>query len=675
MAGVPSTGEWRSAGGVGGGDTDSYDPHAMLTSVGASSYVIHIFSSYLKSTVISAHHFAGDVTMVASSDRIFRLDLSRGNTLGQRLLSVAERPLEKVFALAKLDEGYRQVRNRSDEKDFLDKILDTLNVEYEVDEPTAIPREGPAVVVANHPYGAIEGVILGAMLRRLRPDVKILANSLISRVPEMREMCIFVDPFERGASVRRNLSPLREAISWVRLGGMLVVFPSGTVSHLHLSKRAVMDPAWNDNVAGIIRRTGAPVLPVYFDGRNGALFQVLGLLHRNLRTALLPRELLNKRRRTIGVRVGTLIPFRTLRGFRNDATMVEYLRLRTYLLGNRTKPASDAGVPPAGRSSGEAVADGHPTELITADVEALIPENVLVEAGDNIVLHATSREIPHVLHEIGRLREITFRQVGEGTGTSLDLDDYDDYYVHLFVWNRRKNEIVGAYRLGQTDSVLRSRGVRGLYSSTLFEYKGGLFDEISPALELGRSFVRHEYQRSFSSLLLLWKGIASFVSVNPKYRYLFGPVSISNDYGAASRQLMVNFLKEHRFHPGLARYVKPTNPLNGRPVKGWNENASRVVTDAEELSALVAELEWDGKGLPILLKQYLKLGGRFLGFNVDRGFADALDGLILVDLTKTEPRTLARYMGGREAEQFRDYHRQIPFDGYGMHLVREMALL
>jgi putative hemolysin len=295
---------------------------------------------------------------------------------------------------------------------------------------------------------------------------------------------------------------------------------------------------------------------------------------------------------------------------------------------------------------------------MSAEIAALEGSSLLLEQGEFQVFLERSRQMPALMREIGRLREVTFRQNGEGTGKAIDLDTFDAHYLQLFVWNREKREIVGAYRLGAADDILSRYGKRGLYTHTVFAYRSAFLEQIGPALEMGRSFVRREYQKSYAPLLLLWKGIGRYVSQNPRYRVLFGPVSISNDYAPASRQLMLEFLKSYCHSPNLSKLVRPRSPLRLRP------RATPIVRltggereqDIDDLTALIADIEADGKGVPILLKQYLNLGGKVVGFNLDARFSNALDGLIVVDLTRTGTRLLERYMGKEGARRFESYH-------------------
>jgi putative hemolysin len=320
-----------------------------------------------------------------------------------------------------------------------------------------------------------------------------------------------------------------------------------------------------------------------------------------------------------------------------------------------------------GRSAGEAdtaypmpIAPAIPRTLLKAEIACLPAEQRLVASGNFAVQYARAAQIPWCLQEIGRLRESTFRAAGEGTGKPSDIDLFDAYYLHLFVWDAQAEMIVGAYRVGLADEILARYGKRGLYTQSLFKYGTRLLQILNPAIELGRSFVRSEYQRSFSPLLLLWRGIGRFILRSPQYAVLFGPVSISNSYAPISRKLMVDYLRTNNSETELARHVKPRHPFSAQRSKVWDEVEFANLKDIEDLSRVVARIEGNHKGIPILLKQYLKLGGRLLGFNADDQFSDALDGLIMIDLRDSEPRVLARYMGEEGAAAFLAHHGTEP---------------
>lgn len=576
----------------------------------------------------------------------------------RRVNRVISSLLERTFGLSQLQSLYQALPPARDDREFLQQVFDTFNIGYKVDDEALarIPRSGPTVIVANHPFGALEGVILAALLRSIRSDVKIMANFILSRVPEISDLFISVNPYSGSHAAKVNVSPMRQAIRWVKDGGLLVVFPAGEVSYWSPRKRTIADPPWSKTVSRIVHRANADVLPIYFDGANSLLFQVAGLMHPRVRTALLPRELMNKANTSIEIQIGRAIPYNKLKSF-DDQALIDHLRLRTYLL----KDASNPVAPRVTRRVGgedeglEPIVEAVDPTVLTQEINALDSGRCLLESGDMRVYYAEADEIPGGLREIGRLRELTFRSVGEGTGQSIDLDRYDDYYLHLFIWNSVTLEIVGAYRLGQGDVIMERFGKRGFYSHSLFKYRTRLLEKLNPALEMGRSFVRIEYQRSFSPLMLLWKGISQYVYRNPQYRRLFGPVSISSEYRALSQQLIVEFLRDHAGLPDMSCDVKPRKPFRaeGRRDK---QTICRDIDDLDIFSDLLSSIEPDAKGIPILLRQYLKLGGRILGFNVDPDFSNVLDGLMMVDLMETDAKVLAKYMGRSETRAFRLYH-------------------
>ncbi len=600
--------------------------------------------------------------------RVFNLNVDFKHPLQNKLFSLVKGPIEHVLAFPRLNKIYDAVSKLDDNRPFPDKILGQLGVSYDLPEEDLariMAIKGPVIVVANHPFGGIETAILASVLRKTRGDVKFMANYLLNAIPDIRDLLITVNPFKGTKSIRDNIKPIRESIQWVQDGGMLVVFPAGAVSHFDLQKGTITDPDWSQSVARIIRKTGAPVLPMFFQGTNSAAFHMAGMVHPFLRTAMLPNELLNKGQKEIKMRVGDVISFRKLTSFEHDVDLTAYLRLRTYILehrGARPKvPGIAAFMHKAKRDAYGAIMPPQNEEVMVEEIHQLPSSQILHENGEHLVIQATADQIPHILLEIGRLREITFRAVGEGTGKAADIDRFDHTYMHLFIWNREKNQVVGAYRLGRTDEILKKQGVRGLYTNTLFRYQPTLFARLGPALEMGRSFIRLEYQKSFAPLLLLWKGIGRFVVDNPQYKTLFGPVSITDEYHALSKQLMVGYLKKARYQDDMAGFVKARKPLQSKSLKGWDIDAVAhlLKDDVDDLSDLVSCVEKDRKGVPVLLKQYLKLGGMIAGFNVDPAFGNVLDGLMMVDLTKTEPRMLDRYLGKDGCRQFLAYHEAL----------------
>jgi len=612
----------------------------------------------------------------------FVLTRPRAGPVAGFLLDLARPVVESTLAFPELNRLYSEAlgasgapgRARPRDEAFHDRALAVLGVRWEAPEEdlARIPATGPIIVVTNHPFGGIDGLILLSLLRRIRPDVRLIGNLMLGRIPEMREVLFLVDPFGGPGAAARSAAGLRAALRWVAGGGALGIFPAGEVAHLRLGTGRVIEPEWGRIVGRLVRRAGAPLIPVFLAGRNSGLFQAAGLIHPRLRTFLLPREVLRHRGRIVQVRIGGPIAPARMASFEDPADLAAYLRARTGLLGARCGSESpltvprrrEPGRPGRGRQDrrprtvggSEEVASPVDPDTLNREVAAVPRDQVLLESGPHSVLYTRGGEQPGILREIGRLREIAFRAAGEGTGRSLDLDRFDGHYLHLFVWNRDRREILGAYRLGPTDEILPRLGPGGLYTSTLFRFRRRLLDQIDPALELGRSFVRPERQKEHAPLTLLWKGIGSYAAAHPRYRNLFGPVSISNEYRSLSREILMAFLRATRYEDGLARMVRPRRRANGLRRSGRDRHLGTMVRSLDDVEDLVREIEADRMGIPVLLRQYLRLNAVLLGFNLDPDFSDVLDGLVLVDLTRVDRAILARFMGRQPAERFLAFH-------------------
>ncbi|WP_034632151.1 GNAT family N-acyltransferase [Maridesulfovibrio bastinii] len=591
---------------------------------------------------------------------LFRLQSPFKDPFRGALFQIFQKPLSSLLCLPRLNSLYSLVHDESHwetKTDFIGKALKLLGVSAALpqEELDRIPESGPSVVVANHPFGVIEGLVLIRLLKAVRPDVKIMANFMLGLIPEMGEHLIWVDPFGGNGSVAGNISGLKEAVKWVKGGGMLAVFPAGEVASLKIRDRKVEDPAWSPTVGGIIRKTGASAVPVYFSGRNSVLFQMMGLVHPGLRTVLLPRENLKKKNSELKFAVGTEIKSSQLEKFKSNREIIEYLRFRTYILKGRFSKGNKGLVEGLGKKE-KPVSESVRPDQVVSEFESLRPEAKIAESGDFQIWEVHASECPYILRELGRLREKTFRTVGEGTGAQVDIDRFDNTFVHLVLWNSAAKEIAGAYRLGRTDDILEKFGLRGVYSNSFFRFDKEFFDKVTPAIELGRSFIRPRYQKNYASLMMLWKGIAGYISKNPKYRYLFGCVSISAEYSRISREIIAESLLSHRGRADLTDMISPARPLKLKKMKYWKSTiASDVFSNPADMDMVVQDVE-GGAGIPVLLRHYLKVGGRLVGFNVDPDFNNSLDGLIVVDLLETSKRSLAKFMGRENAAAFLRYH-------------------
>ncbi len=518
-----------------------------------------------------------------------------------------------------------------------------------------IPRSGPLVVVANHPHGLADGLVAMDFLLRARPDALVVGNRWLRQIPGIRPWLIEVNPFSPDAADPGNVAGTRRILAHLRAGGCILTFPAGEVSSLRLKSRRVDDPVWSPQVVRMARKVGASILPLRIEGRNSGLFQSLGLVHPKVRTMLLLREFLYHRGKVIRLRTANPVTPSQLADHPEDEEATSFLRLRCELLSSRSEREKATAAKPTAPQA-PIITPVNPL-LLRAELQSLPEEDLLLTSGDFKVYRFLGKDLPHTLREIGRLRETTFRSVSEGTGLDCDLDAFDAWYDQIVLWDDKASAIVGGYRLGPTDRILPLQGKHGLYTSTLFEFKGDFFRRMDPALEMGRSFIRQEYQRKPTSLPLLWRGIGRYVVRFPKYHLLFGPVSINPEYGQASKELILSYLKNNRSADDLLPLVRAKNPPRSMSLHDADLDVlQRCAFDLEHVSSLVSDLEPDAKAVPVLLKHYLKLNGRLIAFNVDEGFGGCLDGLIVVDLTQTDPKLLSAYMGDEGARQFLEYH-------------------
>ena len=545
------------------------------------------------------------------------IDLSNAiqHPLNKSLFGMIQGSVERLLSIDRINQHHDLLHQKLfsgiSGQSVFETVLDVLDVRFvcDADEMDQIPADGPLVVIANHPFGGVEGVIMGAMLSRIRTDVRIMGNYLLKKIAGFGDHIFAVNPFEN-RETRDNLQGLKQCLSWVKKGGVLVVFPAGEVASWHSKDGQVSDSDWSPHVAALIRITQATTLPVYFPGQNSALFSMAGMVSPRLRTMLLPRELENKTNRTFPMHIGRPIPWTHLQRHANDAATIDYLRVNTEILKLRStrsrSPFMGFDMANGRNRRIEPLINPIPGSVLKQEVDLLPEAQLLVKQCELCVYIALSSQIPNLLREIGRLREITFRQVHEGTGRAVDLDDYDIHYHHLFLWNYDTSELVGAYRLGMVDRILREFGSKGLYTNTLFRFKSEFLHFLTPAIEFGRSFIRSEYQKKFNSLILIWRGIGEFIRRNPHYKILFGPVSISHDYHSVSKDLMVRFLTKTQMHTQLSPYVTPRRPYRASRFRLLKSAAiESAFQDIEDVSFLISEIEKDGKGVPVLLKHYL----------------------------------------------------------------------
>lgn len=520
---------------------------------------------------------------------------------------------------------------------FVDAILDSLGITIEYDETTLknIPKEGAFIAIANHPFGGIEGLILLKMLAKIRPDTKLMANFILKKIPNLSEYFIAVNPFEN-VSNNSSISGIKSTLELLSSGSPIGIFPAGEVSAYDTKTQRVMDKQWNPVVGKLISKAKVPVLPIYFHGNNGLLFNILGVIHPTLRTAKLPSELFNKKGYKIKMRIGKPIQANELKQFSSSEKLLTYLRARTYALrsgisSTEVKKFFGSNVFKI-YNRAQAIVPETPTELIEKEIEALHAEKHVMSEKNYDVFLSSAASMPNIINEIGRLREITFREIGEGTNKKIDLDEYDFYYNHLFIWDREAKKIVGAYRVGKGDEIYFRYGVKGFYISNLFKIKNGFHTIMKSGLELGRSFVRKEYQQKPLPLFLLWKGLLMFSMKNQSYRYMFGPVSISNNFTKLSKSLIIEYIRKNCYDNRLAKFITPKKKFEAELNDLETELLESHNNSIKSLDSLISEIEINHNKVPVLLRQYIQLNAKIIGFNVDPKFNDSLDGFLVLDI-------------------------------------------
>jgi len=574
---------------------------------------------------------------------VTKAEFARATQLQKFGLGGVAGPLMRLTGLVKINKMYDHLHTLKG-VEFIEAFVREMDieVEWEGNGLDKIPKEGAFVTVSNHPFGTWDGLILLQQMLHYREDFAVMANFLLQQVEPLQEYFIPVNPLENHQASYSSISGMKRALRHLKEGHPLGLFPAGEVSTFHPKSRAITDRGWQKPALKLIERANVPVIPIYFEGNNSPLFHIMGMIHPALRTVRLPKETLKKKHAKILVKVGSPLSTKEIQRVQGADRLGRYLRARVYSMGSGLEVERFFNKRiNLSLSKEKPIAEPTPTEKIARDIAGLREDQKLCSQMEFDVFVAAAPQIPNVLREIGRLREVTFREVGEGTGHATDLDEYDLYYLHLFMWDRENQEIVGAYRLGQGDEIMLKYGKKGFYTFSLFRMKKGLNEHLTRSVELGRSFIQKSYQRKRLSLFLLWKGIHTYLSRSPQYKYLVGPVTISNDYSTLSKGFIVALIERFFFDHELAAHVKPRKRFKPKFKKVNLEDLLEGVDakNLKQVDRLLEEIEPAHFKLPILLKKYIKQNARIIAFNVDPAFNNALDGLMILDMSELPEAT------------------------------------
>ena len=545
--------------------------------------------------------------------------------------------------------------------DFLNALLHDLQIKFEIPEEDLkrIPKEGSFVTVSNHPLGGIDGVLLLKIILEQRSDFQIIANFLLSRIAPMKPYIIPVNPFEDRKDVKSSIGGFKQAIMHIRSGAPLGIFPAGEVS-TEKDDDLLIDKQWEPAAMKLIQKAQVPILPIYFHAKNSSLFYRLANISGILRSAKLPSEPLSQKNRVVKIRIGKPIQVKDQKEYSDLGEFTSFIRKKTYMLANPYEKESvslkDAATSTIKKTITPATT---PKEIITSVSSELIEQEVdnlrgydcrLLESKNYEVFLVSADKIPNILKELGRLREITFREIGEGTNNDIDLDSCDSYYHHLFLWDNKAKKIAGAYRMGLGSKIFAKYGIDGFYLQDLFRFEPELYGMMSESIEMGRAFIIKEYQKKPMPLFLLWKGIVHTTLRFPEHKYLIGGVSISNQFSSFSKSLMIEFMKSHYYDPYVAQFIRPKKEFKVQ-LKDADKDFvfDETKADLNKFDRVIDELE-PGLRIPVLLKKYIKQNAKVIAFNVDPLFNNAVDGLMYIKIADLPESTMRPVMEEFQAE-------------------------
>ena len=561
----------------------------------------------------------------------------------------------RLLRISALNRIYKRCKDKKN-LEFLDALMNEFQIEFEIPEEDLkrIPKEGPFITVSNHPLGGIDGILLLKLLIESRPDFKIIANFLLHRIEPLKPYVMPVNPFENHKDAKSSLAGIKSALKHLQEGNALGIFPAGEVS-TYRDGKLMVDKPWEEGAVKLIKKAEVPVIPIYFHAKNSRLFYMLSKISDTFRTAKLPSELLSQKNRVIKVRIGKPISVKDQQSYEDMNDFSEFIRKKTYMLANpfeknskkilSTKSLKISGPP-------KKITSQRNVETFKKEVQTLRDNNKKLLTSKNYeVFFASAKEIPNLLHEIGRLREITFRDVGEGTNKEIDLDKFDNYYHHLFLWDHEAEVLAGAYRMGLGKDIYKKYGIEGFYIQTLFRFEPELYPMMENTIEMGRAFIIKEYQQKPMPLFLLWKGIVHVTLRFPEHKYLMGGVSISDQFSEFSKSLMIEFMKSHYYDPYIAQYIQPKKEFKVK-LKDADKDFvfDSTKADMQKFDKIIDEIEPGALRIPVLIKKYVKQNARLIAFNVDPKFNNSVDGLMYIKIVDLPESTVKPVMEEFQAE-------------------------
>ena len=588
------------------------------------------------------------MSLISKNDLVSAAGLGKWGLLKYPIVSAVMR----LAKINKVNDLYDKIKDLEGQE-FFDKLLEELNVKYLAfqEDLAKIPKTGPFILVSNHPLGALDGVIMCKILTEIRPDFKVMGNFLLTKIKPMEPYVISVNPFEKRKEAYSSMSGMREALKHLSEGGCLGIFPAGEVSNKNNEYNEILDKEWQEPALKLIKKAQVPVVPMYFHAKNSKLFYNVSKIHPDLQTLMIPAEMVNKREKPIKIRIGRPVTPKILNEYETPKELGEFLKKKVYMMKSYFEDrksvaeflkVKNLNISPKEEVVVQNIIDETPLAEILADRENLRKKEgkMLFSNGDYEVYFTKFDEIPAMMREIGRQRELTFRAVGEGTNLPFDLDEYDKHYHHLILWDNVAQKIAGAYRMALGSEVMKKHGIKGFYTNSLFDFDQELHPFFKKVIEMGRAYISIEYQQKPLPLFLLWRGIVHVCLRNPEHKFLMGGVSISNRFSDFSKSLMIEFMRSHYFDPVVAQYVHPKNDykvyLSERDKSLFFEGLD---DDLNKFDKLIDDFEPEMR-LPVLIKKYIKQNAKVVAFNVDPNFNDAIDGLMYIRISDLPEGTI-----------------------------------
>lgn len=591
------------------------------------------------------------MSLISKNDFITASGLSKLGILKNPLASI----IMSALRINKVNKLYDKLKDKKG-KDFFDAFIREQGLSYVAFEEdlAKIPKTGPFILVSNHPLGAIDGILMIKILSEIRPDFKVMGNFLLEKIEPIQPYVIPVNPFEgERKSIKNSSLGMRNTLKHLQEGGCVGIFPAGEVSNKNNEFNEIRDKAWEKPALKLIKAAKVPVVPMYFHAKNSLLFYNLAKIHPDLQTAMLPAEMLRKRENPIRIRIGKPVSIKVLDEYEKPEELGEYLQNKIYMLKSyfekrkslpEVMKLNDLKLnfsPSKEENIVQNIIDETPKDDLQKDIDHLRKaDKMLFKNGNYEVYFADYELIPSIMREIGRQRELTFREVGEGSNLPFDLDEYDKYYHHLFLWDSEAQKLAGAYRMALGKEVMKRQGINGFYTSSLFEFDQELQPFFRKVIEMGRAYITREYQQKPLPLFLLWRGIVHVCLRNPDHKFLMGGVSISNKFSDFSKSLMIEFMRSHYYDAAVAQYIHPKNEFKVR-LKNRDKSLfmDEVQADLNKLDKMIDDLEPEMR-LPVLIKKYIKQNAKVISFNVDPNFNDAIDGLMYIRISDLPESTI-----------------------------------